>query len=131
KLADEVRVDAMGNVIALKKGKTGAKKIMISSHMDEIGFIVAQIDDKGFLRLNPVGGFDPRTLVAQRVVVHGRQDLPGVLMPGLKPVHIMTAEEAKAPLKLTDFFVDVGLPKEETEKLVRIGDPVTLNREFV
>lgn len=131
KLADEVRVDAMGNVIALKKGKTGAKKIMISGHMDEIGFIVAQIDDKGFLRLNPVGGFDPRTLVAQRVVVHGRQDLPGVLMPGLKPVHIMTAEEAKAPLKLTDFFVDVGLPKEETEKLVRIGDPVTLNREFV
>src|SRR5690606_3132879 len=91
-LADEVRVDALGNVIALKKGKTGSKKIMICGHMDEIGFVVSHIDDKGFLRFNPVGGFDPRTLVAQRVVVHGREDLVGVLMPGLKPVHIMTPE---------------------------------------
>lgn len=131
KLADEVRVDALGNVIALKKGKTGTKKIMVSGHMDEIGFIVSQIDDKGFLRLNPVGGFDPRTLVAQRVVVHGREDLKGVLMPGVKPVHIMTAEEAKAPLKVTDFYVDLGRTKEEVEKLVRIGDPITMEREFI
>lgn len=131
KLADEVRVDAMGNVIAFKKGKTGAKKIMISGHMDEIGFIVSQIDDNGFLRLNPVGGFDPRTLVAQRVVVHGREDLIGVLMPGVKPIHIMTAEEAKTPLKLTDFYVDLGRKQAEVEKLVRIGDPITLQREFV
>lgn len=130
-LADEVRVDALGNIIALKKGKTGSKKIMISGHMDEIGFLVSQIDDKGFLRLNPVGGFDPRTLVAQRVVVHGREDLLGILMPGVKPVHIMTAEEAKAPLKVTDFYVDLGRTKEEVEALVRIGDPVTMQREFV
>lgn len=130
-LADEVRVDALGNVIALKKGKTGSKKIMICGHMDEIGFVVSHIDDKGFLRFNPVGGFDPRTLVAQRVVVHGREDLVGVLMPGLKPVHIMTPEEAKAPLKVTDFYVDLGRTKEEVEQLVRIGDPITLQREFV
>lgn len=131
KLTDEVRVDAIGNVIAIKKGKTGNKKIMISGHMDEIGFIVSQIDDKGFLRLNPVGGFDPRTLVAQRVVVHGREDLLGVLMPGVKPVHIMTAEEAKAPLKVTDFYVDLGRTQEEVAGLVRIGDPVTMQRDFV
>lgn len=130
-LADEVRVDVLGNVIALKKGKTGNKKIMICGHMDEIGFVVSHIDEKGFLRFNPVGGFDPRTLVAQRVVVHGREDLVGVLMPGLKPVHIMTPEEAKAPLKVTDFYVDLGRTKEEVEKLVRIGDPITLQREFV
>lgn len=130
-LADEVRVDVLGNVIALKKGKTGNKKIMICGHMDEIGFVVSHIDEKGFLRFNPVGGFDPRTLVAQCVVVHGREDLVGVLMPGLKPVHIMTPEEAKAPLKVTDFYVDLGRTKEEVEKLVRIGDPITLQREFV
>lgn len=129
-LADEVRVDAMGNVIALKKGKSGSKKVMISGHMDEIGFIVSQID-KGFLRLNPVGGFDPRNLVAQRVVVHGREDLIGTLMPGLKPVHIMTPEEAKAPLKISDLCVDLGRTQDEVEKLVRIGDPVTLQRDFV
>lgn len=130
-LADDVRVDAIGNLIAVKKGKTGSKKIMISAHMDEIGFIVSQIDEKGFVRINPVGGFDPRTLVAQRVIVHGREDLAGVLMPGVKPIHIMTPEEAKAPLKVTDFFVDLGRKQEDVEKLVRIGDPITLARDFV
>ncbi len=131
KLADEVRVDAIGNVIALKKGKSGGKKVMISGHMDEIGFIVSQIEEKGFLRLSPVGGHDPRNLVAQRVIVHGREDLRGIMMPAIKPVHIMTAEEAKAPLKISDLYVDLGLTQEETEKLVRIGDPVTIDREFI
>ncbi|MGI6362621.1 MAG: M42 family metallopeptidase [Bacillota bacterium] len=131
KLADTVSVDAMGNVIALKKGKSGRQKVMISGHMDEIGFIVSHIEEKGFLRLSPVGGLDPRNLVAQRVVVHGREDLRGILMPASKPVHIMTPEEAKAPLKVSDFYVDLGLSQEETEKLVRIGDPVTLDRDFI
>lgn len=131
KLADEVKVDAIGNVIAFKKGKSGGKKVMISGHMDEIGFIVSQIEEKGFLRLSPVGGLDPRNLVAQRVVVHGRKDIRGIMMPAIKPVHIMTAEEAKAPLKISDLYVDLGLTKEETEKLVRIGDPVTIDREFL
>ncbi|MTI94010.1 MAG: M42 family metallopeptidase [Firmicutes bacterium] len=125
-LVDEVRVDAIGNVIGIKKGK--GPKLMLSAHMDEIGFIVSHITDQGFLRLNPVGGFDPRTLVAQRVTVHGREDITGTLMPGLKPIHVMTPEEAKVALKLTDLFVDIGRSKEEVEKLVRIGDPITLYR---
>jgi endoglucanase len=129
---DEIKVDVIGNVIAYKKGKgENPKKVMISAHMDEIGFIVSFIDDKGFLRLNPVGGFDPRTLVSQRVKVHGREELDGVLMPGVKPVHLMTPEEAKKPLAVSDFFVDIGRSKEEAEKLVRIGDFVTLERNFV
>ena len=68
-LADEVRVDAMGNVVALKKGKSSEKKTMAAAHMDEIGFIVTHIDDKGFIRFNPLGGFDPKTLSAQRVIL--------------------------------------------------------------
>lgn len=131
KLSDSVTIDAIGNIIAHKKGKPGGKKVMISAHMDEIGFIVSQIEEKGFLRLSPVGGHDPRNLVAQRVIVHGRTDLPGVMMPAIKPVHLMTAEEAKAPLKISDFYVDLGLSQEETEKLVRQGDPVTIQREFI
>lgn len=131
KLADEVKVDALGNVIAYKKGKPGAPKIMLSAHLDEIGFIVSQIDEKGFLRLSPVGGHDPRNLVAQRVTVHGREDLKGVLMPAIKPVHLMTADEAKAPLKISDFSVDIGLNKQEAEKVVRLGDPITIDREFI
>lgn len=129
---DEIKVDAIGNVIALKRGiGENSKKVMISAHMDEIGFMVSYIDDKGFLRLNPVGGFDPRTLVAQRVKVHGREDLDGVLMPGVKPIHIMTPDEAKKSLSVSDFFVDLGRSKEEVEKLVRIGDFVTLERNFL
>lgn len=129
---DEIKVDAMGNVIALKRGLgENKKKVMISGHMDEIGFIVTFIDDKGFLRLNPVGGFDPRTLVAQRVKVHGREDLDGVLMPGVKPVHLMSPDEAKKTLSVSDFFVDLGRSKEDVEKLVRIGDFVTLDRNFI
>jgi endoglucanase len=131
KVADKVTVDAIGNVIAYKKGKSGNKKVMISGHMDEIGFIVSHIEDKGFLRLSPVGGLDPRNLVAQRVVVHGREDLRGIMMPASKPVHIMSAEEAKAPLKISDFYVDLGLGKEDTERLVRVGDPITIDREFM
>ena len=71
-LADSVTVDYMGNVIALKKGKQ-RKKVMVAAHMDEIGFIVTHIDDQGFLRFHTLGGFDPKTLTAQRVIVHGKK----------------------------------------------------------
>lgn len=130
KLTDEVRVDALGNVIGLKRGKGSGKKVMLAAHMDEIGFLVSHIEDKGFLRLSPAGGFDPRTLVAQRVMVHGRTDLPGVLMPGVKPIHLQGPEDGKAPLKVSDFFVDLGLDKEEVERQVRVGDYVTIHREY-
>ena len=73
-LVDEVRMDNMGNVTAIKKGKKD-KKVMIGAHMDEIGFIVTHIDDNGFLRFHTLGGFDPKTLTAQRVIIHGKKDL--------------------------------------------------------
>ncbi len=89
-LVDEVRVDALGNLIATRRGS--GPRIMIAAHMDEIGFVVRHIDDNGFIRLQPVGGFDPRVLVAQRVVVHTRAGgtLPGVIQPGTKPTHLLT-----------------------------------------
>jgi tetrahedral aminopeptidase len=122
-LCDEVRIDNMGNVIALKKGKSSKQKIMAAAHMDEIGFIVTYIDDKGFIRFNPVGGFDPKTLTSQRVIIHGRKDLMGVM--GSKPVHIMSPEEKNKVVKITDYFIDTGLPKKEVDKIVGIGDFVT------
>ena len=128
-LVDEVRVDAMGNVIALRKGKSSEKKVMAAAHMDEIGFIVTHIDEKGFVRFNPLGGFDPKTLSAQRVIVHGKKDLVGVM--GSKPIHIMLPEERNKPVKLTDFFIDLGLPKSEVVKLVEVGDSVTRERALV
>lgn len=128
-LTDDIRVDAMGNVIVLKKGKSSAKKIMAAAHMDEIGFIVTHIDDKGFIRFNPVGGFDPKTLTSQRVIIHGTQDLMGVM--GSKPVHIMSPEEKNKVVKITDFFIDTGLPKKEVEKIVSIGNFVTRHSPLI
>lgn len=122
-LADEVRIDNMGNVVALKKGKSSAKRSMAAAHMDEIGFIVTHVDDKGFVRFNPLGGFDAKTLTSQRVIIHGRKDVLGVM--GSKPTHIMQPEDRNKPAKITDYFIDTGLPKEEVDKLVEVGDPVT------
>ncbi len=126
---DEVRSDALGNLIGLKKG-SGQGKIMLAAHMDEIGFLVKYIDDKGFVRLQPVGGFDPRMLMGRRVIVHGKVDLIGNLSPSTKPVHILTEEEKKKQLQIKDFFVDLGLPHEQVKEKVEIGDPVSLRQEF-
>lgn len=127
-LCDDIRIDNMGNVTAVKKGGS-PKKVMVAAHMDEIGFIVTHMDDNGFLRFHTLGGFDPKTLVAQRVIVHGRQDLIGVM--GSKPIHLMSPEERNKVPQLSDFFIDLGLPKEEVHKLVRVGDPVTRQRELI
>ncbi len=128
-LADKVRVDNMGNVVALKKGKSAKKKSMAAAHMDEIGFIVTHVDDNGFIRFNPLGGFDPKTLTSQRVIVHGKKDVIGVM--GCKPIHIMTPEERGKNLKLSDYFIDLGMSKKEVDKIVTIGDPVTRRSELL
>ena len=128
-LADSVRTDHMGNVIALKKGKSDKKKSMVAAHMDEIGFMVTHIDDDGFVRFNPVGGFDPKTLTSQRVIIHGKKDVIGVM--GCKPVHIMTPEEKAKALKLSDYFIDLGMSKKEVEKIVQVGDPITRRSELL
>lgn len=127
-LVDEVIIDNMGNVYAIKKGKD-KKRVMIGAHMDEIGFIVTHIDDNGFLRFHTLGGFDPKTLTAQRVIIHGKEDVIGVM--GSKPIHVMTQEERGKSLKTTDFFIDLGMKKEEVEKIVRIGDPITRERGLI
>jgi endoglucanase len=129
-LVDEMRVDAMGSVVGVKKGSGGGPKVMIAAHLDEIGFLVKHIDDKGFLRLQPLGGFDARVLVAQRVYVHGfgGERLLGALQPAAKPTHLLTDEERNKPPKLDDLFVDVGLTADEVKTKVEIGDPVTLAR---
>ncbi|HSJ69280.1 MAG TPA: M42 family metallopeptidase [Anditalea sp.] len=130
-LCDEVMVDNMGSVIAIKRGVSNPdnKKLMVAAHMDEIGFIVTHIDDNGFIRFHPLGGFDPKTLTAQRVIVHGTQDMIGVM--GSKPIHVMSAEEKNKLPKLTDYFIDMGMDKVEVMKYIKIGDPITRDRELI
>ena len=127
-LVDEVEVDNMGNVYAIKRGKE-KKRAMVGAHMDEIGFIVTHIDDKGFIRFHTLGGFDPKTLTAQRVIIHGEKDVIGVMAS--KPIHVMTAEERNKVAKISDYFIDTGLSKKEVEKNISIGDPITREREFI
>ncbi len=127
-LVDDVKIDNMGNVYAIKKGKA-QKRVMVGAHMDEIGFIVTHIDDNGFVRFHTLGGFDPKTHTAQRVIIHGKEDVIGVM--GSKPIHVMSPEErAKVP-KSTDYFIDLGMSKEAVEKIVTVGDPVTRDRGLI
>lgn len=127
-LADEVEIDNMGNVYAIKRGK-GDKRVMVGAHMDEIGFIVTHIDDNGFIRFHTLGGFDPKTLTAQRVIIHGTEDVIGVMAS--KPIHVMSQEERNKVAKTKDYFIDTGMPAEEVKKRVNIGDSITREREFI
>ena len=125
---DSVSTDNIGNIIALKKGKEN-KKVMAAAHMDEIGFIVSHIDDEGFVKFQPLGGFDPKTLTSQRVIIHGKKDLVGVM--GSKPVHMMTEEEKGKKVELDHYFIDLGMKKEEIEKYIEIGNPITRERSCI
>lgn len=126
-LVDSIEVDVMGNLVARRTGR--GRKVMIAAHMDEIGFYVKFIDEKGFLRLQPVGGFDPRQLFAQRVVVHtAGGPLRGVLSYTAKPIHMQSPGEAAEAPKIENFFVDLGLTATQARKQVAIGDMATMDR---
>lgn len=130
-LVDEVRVDALGNLIAVRNG-TSPKKVMLDAHMDEVGFMVSHIDERGFLRLAPLGGWDARILPSHAITVQTRKGtkLRGII--GSAPPHILTDEDRKKPFHLEDLFVDVGAAsREEAHALgLRVGDPAVIEYPF-
>lgn len=127
--ADEMKTDSMGNLICTKNG--GKPEIMVAAHMDEIGFAVKYIDDKGFIRIAPIGGWFSQIALAQRVVLYGKRKVYGVI--GCKPPHLMGDEERKKPVEIKDMFVDIGASnKEEVLDMgINVGTPVALDREVV
>jgi putative aminopeptidase FrvX len=131
-VCDEVWTDRIGNVIGLKRARTaeGASplKVMIAAHADEIGFMVKHIDKEGFVRFMPIGGFDPRTLIAQRVIIHGKHDVKGVITP--KPNWILRDGEQSQVLDIKDMVIDAGLSGEEMADIVSIGDVISLAQPF-
>ncbi|MFC2125370.1 M42 family metallopeptidase [Bacteroidota bacterium] len=131
KSVDESYIDNLGNLVTIKKGSRNPleKKVMVAAHMDEIGFIVSHIDENGFVRFNTLGGFDPKTLTAQRVIIHGKKSIIGVM--GTKPIHVMSPEERTKMPKTTDYFIDLGMNKKEAEKVISVGDPITRERELI
>ena len=130
RLADEVRTDALGNVIALKRGSGPDPRpaIMIASHMDEIGLIVSELEE-GFLHFQQVGGYDDRVLLGQEVLIHGRRTLSGII--GARPPHVLSEKERGQPVPYDKLRIDVGLAPEELPKVVRVGDLVTMKRELI
>jgi putative aminopeptidase FrvX len=128
--ADDVRIDTLGNVIALKRGSDPEPRpaIMIATHMDEIGLIVSELEE-GFIRFQQVGGYDDRVLLGQEVLVHGRRDLPGII--GARLPHVLPSGDRDKPIPYDKLLIDVGLASEEISSLVRIGDLITMHRELI
>jgi tetrahedral aminopeptidase len=134
-LFDDVQTDPMGSLLcrrdaSAKKAK-GAPRIMLLCHMDEIGFLVSHVSDKGYLYLQPVGGFDPRNLFSRRVTVcTASGDIKGVMNPGGKPIHISSPEDRKKVPEVGEFFIDVGLGAKAAD-VVRVGDMVVMDEPFL
>jgi|SRR5579862_2548503 len=127
----ECSTDRLGSFTCLKRG-AGKKKLMIAAHMDEIGFVVKFIDDDGFLRVHPLGGWSPRQMNSQRVVIGAKGGpIRGILTYESKPKHMMTEAEEREAQKIDKFFVDTGLSGKQAAKSIRLGDPVTMDRDFL
>ena len=134
-LVDEIHTDALGSVIGVRhprpRRRRSPLKVMLAAHMDQIGFMVRHIDDKGFLRVHAVGGFDPRNLFARLVMVAtDGGDLPGVMNPAVRPAHIATDEDRKKVPEIADLVIDLGLPAEKVKRQVKIGDMVVIKANF-
>ena len=131
-LFDSVTTDPMGSLHCVKKGKgKNPQKIMLLCHMDEIGFMVSHITDKGFLYLQTVGGFDPRNLFSRRVLVcTDSGDLKAVMNPAGRPVHIASPEDRKRIPQPHEFFVDTGLGAKAKD-VVKVGDMVVMDEPFL
>ncbi len=123
---DDVRTDALGNVIGLIKAEGAEETIMLDAHIDRVGLIVTYIDEDGFLKVGGVGAPDMRVSPAQSVTVHGREDIKGVI--STLPPHVSKDKDKVA--KVTELSVDIGYNKEQAQKLVAPGDSITINSCF-
>ena len=128
---DEISIDKLENVIAMKKGKKASPKAMIAAHMDEIGLMVKTITKQGFLQFAKMGGIDDRILLAQKVIIHTQKGpLQGII--GSKPPHIQKEEERKKIVTYDRLFIDVGAEdrKDANKMGVRVGDPVSFDIKY-
>ena len=128
----EIEQDRLGSIVCSKEGTSKAPRIMLAGHMDEIGFMVKYIDDNGFIKLSPMGGWWDQVLLAQRMVVKTRKgDVLGVI--GAKPPHILSGDERGKVVKLTDMYLDVGAASGDEAKDefgIQPGDPVIPDSRF-
>ncbi len=124
--AESIETDSMGNLLVFKKGRSvPSKKLLISAHMDEVGFIVTYITSDGCLKFDCVGGINDSAAFSKNVMV-GKNKLPGVVCA--KPVHLLGADEKKKSQKIKELLIDIGAEsREEAEKYVSIGDSIVFD----
>ncbi|MDR0972735.1 MAG: M20/M25/M40 family metallo-hydrolase [Prevotellaceae bacterium] len=127
---DEVYYDVLGNLVAVKKGRTD-KKMMFVAHTDEVGFMLNYIDDKGFLYFRKIGGIDVNLLPGQKIAINGLNGLVyGVI--GKKPIHLQSKDENKHFFDIEDLWIDIGVEnRSEAEQLVRVGNSATFNADIM
>ncbi len=126
--ADDISVDAIGNIIAFKKGRDSSKRVMLSAHTDEVGFIISGITEKGFLEFKTVGGIDTRVIISKRVRV-GKDKLSGVI--AMKAIHLQEKSERGKVPKISSLYIDIGaISKEEAEKYISLGDYASFDTDF-
>ena len=128
-LVDEYRVDALGNLIAVKRASSqGRRRVMVAAHMDEVGLMIMHVEKEGALRFRPVGGIDPRVLLAKKVRI-GEDKVPGVI--GVKPIHLLEPKAREQVVPVKEMSIDIGASsKEEAERLIRIGDYAAFDVSF-
>jgi endoglucanase len=135
--AAETRTDKMGNALAVRRGTphretvreaAPRRSIMLATHMDEIGLMVAGIKH-GFLHVVALGGVDARILPGQEIIVHGRRDLPGLVAS--TPPHLLKAADRHKVAPLDQLWIDVGLPARQVNQLVRVGDLISVRRSVL
>jgi endoglucanase len=128
---DEIVVDKLENVIAIKKGKESKPKVMLAAHMDEVGLMVKTVTKEGFIQFAKMGGIDDRILLAQKVTVHTQKGpLQGII--GSKPPHIQKEEERKKIVTYDQLFIDIGAEnrKDANNKGVKVGDPISFDVKY-
>jgi len=135
--ADEIWTDRMGNVIALRKARKPSRekpyRLLYSAHIDEIGFMVRHIDDRGFISFAPIGGFDARTLPSHRVTIHGTAGAKPTTLEGViptKPGWMTDPDDKKRVIPIDELFVDTGLSAERVRAVVQVGDAISLSKKF-
>jgi len=128
---DDIQIDVLGNLMATINPGTDFI-MMLDAHMDEIGIMVSYVEEGGFLRFAPIGGWDPRILPAQQVEIKSRDGKKYRGVIGASPPHIQTPEEQKQALKIEDLFVDIGVhSKEEVlDRGIEVGSPGNLHYPF-
>lgn len=126
---DETYIDDLYNTICIKKGTNNDKniKIMLAAHIDEIGLMVKDIDDDGYIHFTTIGGFDPRVLLYQEVMVHGKETLLGIIVPN----NVSEANKSSEALGIDDLKIDIGFTKEKSEELIEIGQIITIKRNML